>query len=797
MKVSAGITVLLIATVSALAGDEPKVVSVSGAFSPYVRSERWGQVTAKLDNPTEQAMQVKFIFFAEDPASGQIHYTRRVNLPPRTRRTVRLGHRVGPIKPKRSSSKKLLHNNIQQKFRLENAATNKILDSNLILVRPLGPKQYCLAYVDPEALPGQDHSYLAKIPDSPFGQVSLASSSQRLLPDRWYGYSLLETLLISSSEPAELLDSQIDAVLDWVGRGGVLLVTAHSAAERTLSGRLAEAAGVVVAGTHQEYRLEARSTEGKERFDIDLATPMIMAQLCPMSGTEVLWETNGMPFLTARRFGSGTIFMLSVPIGALTTDRSRALWQTINRQAKRTTPISVDAFAEAAKDKLSQIAGRRSPDRRAPVYIVGVLAVLFGLMGLFLRFIRRGELTWLVMIPIGLLGTAGMLVWGMTLRDEPRLSFLAMASSRPDGTAHIQQLSTYYSPETEDVAFSSGSPLGTIRPSASASISVMQSTEISAERTMALEDVRVIANSSRTAYAESPIIMPVRLVTKLSLGPKGLTGTITNNTGADVFDAVVIASGRAYSVGDLPAGRTTEVVINDPPLPKDTYTEKTVRSDKDLLRNDLISAMISPASGQNRRLSNPSPMLLGWSRQRLLDPLDKTLTEKIESNGLTLLTSPLAMLKSLSGTKVVVPGGLLKLHIGGRPPVWVPKDRRFNESNLSGAVVLNFAPPAAAAELTDARATLQITMRAPNCRIRFFAVTGAEDKAEGQTLIRTIDRPVGTYKISVENLRRIEGAYKITIKVDPVTTDKQNKRERISTLWKIESLNLTLEGVSK
>ncbi|MCK4625807.1 MAG: hypothetical protein KAV00_10885, partial [Phycisphaerae bacterium] len=540
--------------------------------------------------------------------------------------------------------------------------------------------------------------------------------------------------------------------------------------------------------------------------------------LCPLSGTEVLWKANGMPFLTSRRFGSGVIFTLSVPVGALApetvsqprnntsrptsrprdkTDRSEMLWQTISRQAKRTTPISMDAFAEAAKDKLPQIAGRRSPDRRTPVCIVGVLAVLFGLMGLFMRFIRRGELIWLVMIPVGLLGAAGMLAWGMTLRDEPRLSFLAMASSRSDGTAHVQQLSTYYTPKTEDGAFSSGSTLGTIRPAASASISVMKLTEISAGRTMSVENVRIIANSSRAAYAESPMILSGRLVTKLSLGPKGLSGTITNNTGADVFDALVIAGGRAYSVGDLPAGRATEVVINDPPLPKDTYTGKTVRRKPDLLRNDLISAMISQASGQNRRLSNPSPMLLGWSRQRLLDPLDKTLAKDVESNGLTLLTSPLAMLKSLSDTKVVVPGGLLKLHIGGHPPVWVPKDRRFNESNLSGEVVLSFAPPAATVELTDARATLQITMRAPNCRIRFFAVTGKGDKAEGGTLIRTIERPVGTYKISFENLRRIEGAYKITIKVDPVTTDKQNKHERISTLWKIESLNLTLEGVSK
>ena len=136
MKVSAGITVLLIAAVSALAGDEPDVVSVSGSFSPYVRPERWGQVTTKLDNPTEQAMEVRFILFAKDSASGQLHYTRRVNLPPHTRRTIRLGYRVGPMKPKRSSSKKLSYSNSERNFRLENAATNKILDDLVAACQP-------------------------------------------------------------------------------------------------------------------------------------------------------------------------------------------------------------------------------------------------------------------------------------------------------------------------------------------------------------------------------------------------------------------------------------------------------------------------------------------------------------------------------------------------------------------------------------------------------------------------------------------------------------------------------------
>ncbi|MCD4699104.1 MAG: hypothetical protein K8R91_00830 [Phycisphaerae bacterium] len=794
MKTLVSITVLHIAAVCALAAEQPDVATVSRAFSPYVKSGQWGQVTARLHNPTDETAPVKFIYLAEDPSRGRIRYTRTVNLPGRTFRNIWLGQRIGAIEKKRSSEKKSEH--LEQGFRLQDARTNKILDSDFILVSALSPTQRCLAYVDPEDPEGQDHSYLRHIPGNPLGKVALVISRQKQLPDRWYGYSLLKMFILSSVKPAELSDSQINAVLDWVGRGGVLLVTAHSVTDRTLAGLMSEAAGVVVSGTHQEYRLEASDAHGGDSFTVDMNTPMVMAHLCP-TDAKVLWQANGMPLLTLRRHGAGAVFTLAVPIGALATEQTGPLWQTIAGRMGRVQPISPDAFAAAAEKNFSQIAGRESRDRRTPACIIGAQAVLFLLLGLFLQLRRRGELGWVVMIPLGLLGGVGLMIWGMTFRDEPRVSFLAMASVRTDGRAHVRQLSTYYTPKKDQIDFSSGSPLGTIRPTASASASVMESVEIAGKRTLILEGVQVAGNSSRTAYAEAPVNLPGRLVAAVRLGPKGLEGSITNNTGEDVFDAVITTGGAAYTVGYLPAGRTTAVVVNDPPLPRDTYTGRQVRSKTDRLRNDMISALVIPPSGSQRYLSAPTPMLLGWFRRPPLDPLDESRRQLAESNGLTLLTSPLPLLKSLSGTKVVIPGGLLKLDIGGRPLVWDTKENRFNPSTMPGEVELDFVPPVGVGKIIDARARMRITMRAPNCRISVFGFVGREGQAPEKKLIKTMDRPVGTYDITVDSLMPVAGRYKITIKIGPVEAPKAGARERISTLWKIESLNLTLEGMSK
>ncbi len=562
MRTFLSITVLHIAAVCASAADQPGVINVSRAFSPYVKSEQWGQVTARLRNPTDRAVQVRFVY-----PGGKIDYTRIVNLPGMTHRTIRLGQRVGPIEidKTRSSTKKLIPH--EQAFRLEDAQTNKILDSDFMLVSALAPTQCCLAYIDPEDPPGQGHAYLLKIPDSPFGNVALVSSRQQYLPDKWYGYSLLKILVLSSTEPAELSDGQIGAILDWVGRGGVLVVTAHSVADRTLAGPMSEAAGVVVSGAHQEYRLEASSltavaglppggADGSGRFQVEMKTPMVMAHLCPMDA-DVLWEGNGMPLLTLRRHGAGAVFTLALPVGALATDQTGPLWKTIARQMERVQSVSPESFAAIPGDKLTQfasrLAGRRSRDRRTPACIIGAQAAMFLLLGLFLHLRRRGELAWVAMIPLGLLGGVGLMIWGMTFRDEPRVSFLSLASVRPDGRTHIQQLSTYYTPETENIDFSSGSPLGTIRPVASDTTSVMETVKVAGKRTMVLEGVRIIANSSRSAYAEAPANLPGRLVAEVRLGPKGLEGTITNNTGEDLFDAIVVTGGAAYTVGLLPA----------------------------------------------------------------------------------------------------------------------------------------------------------------------------------------------------------------------------------------------------
>ncbi len=801
----ASIAAFHIATACALAAsDGPEVGVVSGAFSPYVRAGLWGRVRADLINPTDRARRVRFVYPTEEVDRGQVRYTRTVQMPPHTRRTIRLGRRAAAVTKDKRSARKRGPATAEQAFSLEDAITDIAIYHNTLMVIPLESMQACLAYVDTEDPPGQSHSFLGKIPDDPLGRVVLASSRQRRLPNCWYGFSLLRILLISAAEPSELLDSQVRAVLDWVGNGGVLVITSHSAVARTISGRLAEAAGVTVAGTHEEYRLEAVEKNGNGRFRTDLQIPMLMAQLCPLvrpdgsrrDGAEVLWEANGLPLLTLRRWGGGAIFVLAAPVGALQAEQARPLWKTIGMQMRLVSPVAGEEFVASAEENLPEIAGMRGPDRLAPTYIIAGQAALFLLAGLFLYLKRRGELAWVVLVPVGLLAAGGMLAYSRVARAHkaPRLSFLALAEVRPDGSTQVRQLSTYYAPDTEEIHFSSGSIPGTVHSTGSASTAVMQSTNISSDADMRVEGVRVVANSSRTAYAEAPVDLPGRLIARTHLGPKGLEGTITNDTGADIFDAVIIAGGLVYAVGDLPAGQAAAIAVNDPPLPDDTYIGIDVRDKIDLLRNKLLAAITYRPSKDSNRRHLPVPMLLGWTHSRMLDPLSG---KDAESNGLTLITLPLALHKTPAKTKIVVPSGLLDLEIGKiGPPVWSIKKQEFNEMSLPAGVVFDFAPPQNAAGITGARAVLRIRLDATNWRMRIFGWTGPEGESARERLIKTINRPAGAYEVAVKDLQPSEdarGKYRIIVRIDRLGSGKSEKR----TIWKIDSANLTLEGTSK
>ena len=786
--------VFILVTISVLSGTSIKagikVRLVSPPFRPYVLSDRWCEIRANLSNLTDKTMRIKFVFPTESRPFGRLHFTRSLVLPPKTARTITLAQ-LNHFSKSKTNSRKTLRS-VEQPYYIVDALTGKILLQSFMLHYPAPPHHNVIGYIDTEFPAGQTYTYLKDLPESVFSKVQLTNCTQQLLPDRWYGYSSLRLLIISAVRPEEMLDSQVEAILDWVRQGGAVVITSHSDAASTISGRIAQAAGVNVIDLHEEYYLDARSADGEKHFHIKIVPPMNMIHLCPW-GAKVLWWANDLPLLTMRRYGAGIIFILAVPVGALSNKSAQPIWQTMANQIKLSIPLCEKEFFKSARETLPKISGRYSPGRTVPLLLIISQIILFVAVGIVLLIKHRGELSYAILIPASLLLSAGIFLYAKTLHEEPRLSFLTFVITDNDGKGHLRQLATYYSPETKTISISSGSTSGTIRPILSPSTSLMETTKISCDKAMQVEDIRIVRNSFRTFYTQSPITLPGKVQTMLRFGPKGLAGTITNQTGFDLFDALIVTGGKCYSIGDLPAGKTSLITVSDPPLLKHTFTSRIVRSRMDRLRNKMLDDMVyHPDIG--RKYLFHKPFLVCWSHNILQNPLEEK-DKKTASKGLSLLVMPIKIRPSLPGTKVVVPAGLLHLTIRSlNTPLWNPLRREFIGSSRQASFLLDFAPPKQAGELLQPRAILNITIQAANFHLRISGLSHNGTKVK-KIAVKTIHRPMGKYKIVIDHLERFKDKqtdrYKLLLEILPIGKESAMKR------WNIDSLIMTLEGISK
>lgn len=136
------------------------------------------------------------------------------------------------------------------------------------------------------------------------------------LPDRWYDYEGVDTLLVAGSNPQDFKrlaadGAQIQAIDDWVSQGGRLFFTAGTEAQRILGrdqpwARFAPGEVVDVRPLLSTGALEAYTGEGFPSIEFN---PPIVALLRDPRGKTVLAE-RGLPLVvrTPRGFGE-TVFV--------------------------------------------------------------------------------------------------------------------------------------------------------------------------------------------------------------------------------------------------------------------------------------------------------------------------------------------------------------------------------------------------------------------------------------------------------------------------------------------------------
>jgi hypothetical protein len=438
----------------------------------------------------------------------------------------------------------------------------------------------------------------------------------------------------------------------------------------------------------------------------------------------------------------------------------------------------------------------------------GILLGLAGLVligGLLLRRIRRGELIWAVLLPVSLVGAAGLWIWG-TARTEPeRLTTISLITGLGDGHARIQEYHSYYSgPQSRNLVFDAASSNGTIRHVGRRDM-ISQLVLRTGEQ-LELANLDVPVNSNRSFYTDT--VQRIEGLDASLTFDNGLGGEILNRMGAEIVSAVLYYNRKTFPLGDLPAGQATSVSIAPDIEPEyiefinvpgqssraeGNFTGLAVHQYTSAKRNELLGRLVNvPGKGPvgNR------PYLIGYVNRGLLTPLQgRGLTRR----GWGVVAWPLEFSapEGPGPTRVTIPMGITDITYDARGSfIYNTSAEQFQDVNRPDSIDIRLSAPGdlqqAVSEIHSAQLRIQLE-NAVNLRL---VVLGLGD---GQPVeLANIERPEKETIAIPDAARFASGRGEVRLRLDvraltdePITIDNPIR-------WKFNrvdaSLDVTMQG---
>ena len=828
------LAVAIAVVTAARAGETVKLRGYGGPFSHLVRQGTWIQRSITVSNAGPGPRKITVLMPTDVAGGGRRDYRRSVTVPPGAVRRVDLVARTGKL----DAVEKVRDRTLTQMFYVVRDADGGAERARAFGLTDLAPQGATV--MGSVGIPGEDHdagAYLDRLAGRELGQV-VSAVAGAVPPDRWQGHDMV-TILRLEEDIRALRPSQREAVLDWVRRGGLLMLTGGEGVTETLEGPLAAAAGVCAAGVHRVGQLRVVDlADGKPMPPVELGWPMPMLELCP-AGAEVLCEANGLPLLTRKPLGGGWVLTLAVPVGALADSRLHRIWWRVAQTRQVRPPVDGERFLPPARNTLRGIAGRRGPTRNLVAVVLAIPVVAIVAAGAWLMRRRRGEWGWLVLIPLA--AVMGIVIYAVSVarRDPQRISHVGLISGVGDGVARVQQVFLYYSgPGQRRLNFQAGTPRGVVRELATVGAALKHGTVETAEL-MSLPDLTVEVDNTRAVHVDTMKATP-GITGSLTFGPDGLTGTLSNRLGLDVSQAVVYAGRRTYRLrcvapgalpGRLTHGRDTPVAVapgdflarvrfvEDAPKAKPPRARKPRRpptttpatrqaawqptrrwavgeftgslhnTTTDRLRNDLVGR-IATVPGISTQVDTRA-VLIGYADGALIEPLS---ADGAARQGWSVVVWPIRLAPPGDARAVLIPAGFVDLkftHVGA--PVWDEMNQRFNPTFRPSEMLVHARPPRVIGRLEAAEARLRIRMDATGYQL---IVSGVVPRGRGEKVrLKTFDNPrlVELAATSADRFRAADGSYVFSLEVQRIGTPTEDDMMR----WAFEEIDVVLKGTHR
>ena len=388
-------SVVTLLTITALSGfahsaDDPAITVWAGAGG-YVRDDCVAPVFVLLDNSVTQRdgyVSVQFSTLGAVTAEAR----RDVELPPNSRKGVflyvpNMGNAPDQVTVTYHNARGRHVNSVQERLRS--------VDQWLPVVAAVG------------ALPGGLPAHESENGDGLYTRLILDSER---LPRDGIGLEMFDAIIVSPPPQTALTRQQVDALRDWLLRGGTLIVDTSERSEGLVQGSFASLLPFV---PDRIASLELSV----------LGTTETIAEGSLHSVADTLLESDGRPLIVRRNFGLGSVTTFAIPPdarGMKKWEGREAVWKDILHglyiaEPKRGISQQVDQLEEVRRTELMNNA-RAKQQTGLRLGLVLALTLLYALVVgpgdyFFIKWIGKPKLTWVTFPAIVIVFTAAAW-WG-------------------------------------------------------------------------------------------------------------------------------------------------------------------------------------------------------------------------------------------------------------------------------------------------------------------------------------------------------------------------------------------------
>ena len=396
------------------------------------------------------------------------------------------------------------------------------------------------------------------------GHTFVAYTDFKGLPAHWKGYDSVDFFVVRGVSLVErrISKRQQQALLDWIQRGGTLLVSG-GADLRWLRGSFLETfLPVELAGLHRETQIP----KSLQRFGFETDLPFDLIEFRSKPGMVTLAGDGNQIYIAKRFLGGGQIISLGFDYNAPPFSDSpgaEGFWQWLLGVEGR-TPRHAEARYEANRRHDEKIQAILADVPSAKVPLIRLLPVFLGVYVLgfgALIWWRKGKpcLYWIGGIALTVLFSCGVVLprhFVPSLVSVNRLSILSVYPST--NRAHLQTyIGIIASASVEpSIQFQEGA---FIRPLTATATPPLQLVEPEgATDSSILHQAALDPWVTRAYFAETFIDFPVPSTEQVRL----TTDQIEHKLPYTLENAWLIGQGRYTYIGDIPPAKTVKIEEN-------------------------------------------------------------------------------------------------------------------------------------------------------------------------------------------------------------------------------------------